>query len=241
MKSILSILFLSALVLASCSKKESTGKKGLLELGSTRLDNSDIKHYVCPNACEGSGASASGQCPTCGSAYNHNPAFHGDAEGMSTLNSLTLDAVGKADPVKQPVTPSLQPSTSSATTQRASSVYHYKCANSACTGGSDDKNSVCDKCAGKLTHNQAYHNTPSDVQAPVGSLGSPFPQPSNLSKPASPISTTNSSTTTTTTNSGGIPHYICTQAGCGKGTGVNRTDSCSACGEPLSHNEAYHG
>ncbi len=35
-----------------------------------------IAHYTCPNYCKGSGSSDPGNCPTCGSEYLHNDAFH---------------------------------------------------------------------------------------------------------------------------------------------------------------------
>ncbi|RMD68737.1 MAG: hypothetical protein D6818_11165, partial [Bacteroidetes bacterium] len=37
---------------------------------------SGVKHYICPNNCEGSGGDAQGTCPVCGTAYVHNQAYH---------------------------------------------------------------------------------------------------------------------------------------------------------------------
>ena len=43
---------------------------------ATPANNSGVKHYTCPNNCEGSGGDGAGNCPVCGTAYVHNQAYH---------------------------------------------------------------------------------------------------------------------------------------------------------------------
>ena len=88
-----------------------------------------LNHYICPNGCEGSGSTLQGVCPTCGTAYVHNAAYHNQGNAAPRL-------------------PSANPG--------LSSVYHYICDNG-CAGGSDDPGN-CATCGAALAHNQAYHN-----------------------------------------------------------------------------------
>lgn len=108
-----------------------------------------VQHYICPNNCEGSGGPAAGTCPTCGTAYTHNQAFHnqGQANAATTPAASQPINVNGATQIDPPATlPAANPS----------GVFHYICANG-CAGGAAGAGN-CSSCGGELTHNQAYHN-----------------------------------------------------------------------------------
>lgn len=96
---------------------------------------SGVKHYICPNNCEGSGGDAQGTCPVCGTAYVHNQAYHAQPQQPTTPN---------------PIQPQQAPA------QNAAGVYHYIC--SAGCGGGAGAQGTCPSCGAPLAHNQAYHN-----------------------------------------------------------------------------------
>jgi hypothetical protein len=98
-------------------------------------------HYICPNGCAGSGGDTQGTCPTCGTAYAHNAAYHG-----------------------QPAQTPQQPQQSSAV--NAAGVYHYTCPNG-CAGGAGTAG-ACATCGSTLAHNQAYHDAPAGGVVPQG-------------------------------------------------------------------------
>lgn len=95
---------------------------------------SGVKHYICPNNCEGSGGDAQGTCPVCGTAYVHNQAYHAQQQPATP------------NPIQQQQAPA----------QNAAGVYHYIC--SAGCGGGGAAQGTCPSCGAPLTHNQAYHN-----------------------------------------------------------------------------------
>lgn len=97
----------------------------------------NVKHYTCPNNCEGSGGDQQGTCPVCGSEYMHNQAYHDQAITQST----------------QPVS---QPNAASEPPQNAAGIWHYTCANG-CSGGAGSA-VACSTCGNTLVHNTAYHN-----------------------------------------------------------------------------------
>ncbi|MDX1940989.1 MAG: hypothetical protein SFU99_10590 [Saprospiraceae bacterium] len=99
-----------------------------------------VQHYICPNNCQGSGGPQGGNCPVCGTAYQHNDAFHNQALQQNT----------------QPQQPQAQPFQNAAPpAQNAAGVYHYICSNG-CAGGSGAAGN-CATCGTALAHNQAYH------------------------------------------------------------------------------------
>jgi len=107
---------------------------------STIQTNSDaggvagVQHYVCPNGCAGSGGENAGTCPTCGTEYQHNSAYH------ATNQSTTVDP-SQAQPA--------------ASSQNAAGEYHYICSNG-CSGGAAASGN-CSQCGAALAHNTAFH------------------------------------------------------------------------------------
>ena len=147
------------LFLASCADKParpgnilSDAQKAAADAAATAAANAGIQgapagvanlpHYYCPNSCEGSGGDAQANCPTCGTAYVHNAAFHNQTPA-GTNPAVTP---GGTPPVTPPA----------AAAQNANGVYHYTCANG-CAGGAVAQGS-CATCGGALAHNDAYHN-----------------------------------------------------------------------------------
>jgi len=98
-----------------------------------------VQHYICPNNCQGSGGEVAGTCPSCGSAYVHNAAYHNQ--------SGDAGAAGANPMIQQPQ--------EQAPAQNAAGIYHYTCSNG-CAGGSGTAG-TCAQCGGTLAHNQAYH------------------------------------------------------------------------------------
>lgn len=105
---------------------------------------SGVKHYTCPKNCKGSGGDAAGTCPTCGSAYVHNQAFHGQPGNAPTPTAAPTGT--SATPVTPPPSPA----------KNAAGVFHYTCAKG-CAGGAAAAGK-CASCGGELAHNAAYHS-----------------------------------------------------------------------------------
>lgn len=104
-----------------------------------------VQHYTCPNNCEGSGGDTQGTCPVCGTAYNHNQAYHSQSTAA------------------QPTTPPpSQPQANSGAS--ATGVFHYTCPNG-CAGGAATAQ-ACATCGTMLAHNQAFHAQPAAQPAP---------------------------------------------------------------------------
>lgn len=161
------ILALLAVFILSCSNDKGAAAGAQQPAGTTPaatqqpLDNAGaavagaVKHYICPNNCEGSGGDAAGSCPVCGTEYIHNAAYHNQAGAAApaTQQPAPMFQPGQAPPAAaQPITP--PQSTSPA--QNAAGVYHYTCPKG-CAGGSGSAG-TCAVCGGQLAHNQAYHN-----------------------------------------------------------------------------------
>ena len=104
-----------------------------------------VRHYICPNNCEGSGGSTVGNCPVCGTEYVHNAEYH--AQGVSAPGSVQQPGA-----IQQPGSLSAPPPTPA---QNAAGVYHYIC-NNGCKGGAGSAG-PCAVCGAELVHNQAYH------------------------------------------------------------------------------------
>lgn len=99
-----------------------------------------VQHYTCPNNCKGSGSASQGTCPVCGTAYQHNQAFHNQPGAANTPATKTTiqPGVTQSDP-----------------TQNAKGIYHYTCPKG-CKGGAGAAG-PCATCGTTLAHNQAYH------------------------------------------------------------------------------------
>lgn len=109
-----------------------------------------VYHYACPNAC--GGGDGPGTCPTCGTAYAHNQAWHDQNPAQDPVQQAPVDIDMRnpgatPPPVATPATP--EPA------QNAAGVWHYTCS-AGCSGGAGAAGS-CSKCGGSLSHNQAYH------------------------------------------------------------------------------------
>ena len=117
---------------------------------TTVANNSGVQHYICPNDCAGSGGPSAGTCPVCGSAYEHNQAWH-NQPNQTTTPSTTIT------PGANPITPgTITPPPSTEPAQNAAGVWHYTCSNG-CTGGAGSA-VACGTCGSTLVHNAAYHN-----------------------------------------------------------------------------------
>ncbi len=103
---------------------------------------SGIQHYICPNACAGSGGDAAGTCQICGSAYEHNDAYH------NTPTAATSNTAATVAPTAAATTP--EPA------QNDAGIWHYTCSNG-CSGGGGSA-IACSQCGNTLAHNSAYHN-----------------------------------------------------------------------------------
>jgi len=101
---------------------------------------SGLKHYICPNNCEGSGGDTQVNCPVCGTQYVHNAAYHNQPAQSATTTEIQPAAT------TPPVTSG----------PNASGEWHYTCP-SGCAGGADAQG-TCASCGTALAHNQAYHN-----------------------------------------------------------------------------------
>ncbi len=116
--------------------------------GSTASIAGGVQHYTCPKNCAGSGGSAAGTCPVCGSEYLHNQAFHAQSATTPTTPTMTMPGAAPGG-----VTP--PPPTTPEPAQNAAGVWHYTCAKG-CAGGAGSAG-TCATCGGALAHNTAYH------------------------------------------------------------------------------------
>lgn len=105
-----------------------------------------VMHYICPKGCAGSGGPGAGTCPTCGSEYVHNDAYH-----QNQPQQTTPPAGGNEQLNLQTV----PPPTSQEPPQNAKGVWHYTCPKG-CAGGAGAAG-PCPKCGTALAHNPVYH------------------------------------------------------------------------------------
>lgn len=105
---------------------------------------------------------------------------------------------------------------------------HYKCTKEGCTGKGDAAGK-CPVCGTDLVHNQAFH-----AQA-VGTPGSSPANPVQVN-PTGGTPATATPTPPSAQNAKGEYHYSCAKGHPGAATAGN----CAKCGEPLTHNQAYH-
>lgn len=109
-----------------------TGQPAAGGVGSTQ-------HYYCPNKCAGSGGPAGGKCPTCGTEYVHNDAYHLQGQAAAPNPGQQAQQPQTAEPP-----------------QNAKGVWHYSCPKG-CPGGAGAAG-ACAKCGTALAHNGTYHN-----------------------------------------------------------------------------------
>ncbi len=114
------------------------------------VNTSGVQHYICPNNCAGSGGPSAGTCPVCGSAYEHNQAYHNTPASTQPVTTINPDGT----PAESPG--AITPPASTSPAQNAAGVYHYTCAKG-CEGGAGSA-VACATCGETLVHNQAYHN-----------------------------------------------------------------------------------
>ena len=126
---------------------EPTSNQASSPLTTTTTTNanvgSSVYHYACPNGC--GGGDAAGTCPTCGTEYTHNQAFHNQAGAETTANPIGNVTTTTPSPPTQATEPP----------QNAAGVWHYTCP-SGCEGGGGSA-VACAGCGTTLVHNTLYH------------------------------------------------------------------------------------
>ena len=153
-------LVISTLLTTACDADGNAARENAVEKARTQSPppapaanttptvNPNVKHYVCPNNCAGSGGDGAGTCPVCGLAYQHNAAYHNNPASPAT--PATTPVPGATTPNTTVATPPVEPA------QNAAGVWHYTCSNG-CEGGAGAAG-TCSHCGGALAHNAAYHN-----------------------------------------------------------------------------------
>jgi len=126
--------------------------------GAAAVQTSGVQHYVCPNNCEGSGGAAQANCPVCGSAYEHNQAYHSQQQQSIQSSPLTPGFPPGATITPGAITPGANPITPTAPEPavNAAGVYHYTCPDGHAGGAGSA--AACATCGQTLVHNTAYHN-----------------------------------------------------------------------------------
>lgn len=105
-------------------------------------------HFICPNACKGSGADAVANCPSCGTQYTHNTEspWHA-ANNQATPTAAPTQPGNAATPaITTPVTNTNPLPTGDHNTS------HYVCADR-CVGGGSGSPGKCPVCAKDYVHN----------------------------------------------------------------------------------------
>ena len=173
--------------------------------------NSGVQHYICPNNCAGSGGATEGVCPTCGTAYLHNQAFHDQPQ------------------MQQPAAP---------VTGVQHYICPNNCAGSG--GATEGVCPTCGTAYlhNQEFHNQPNNglgsvapSTPNQTNqaiSPVFQNQSGQVSGSNINTP---------SALSVGAGNPGVFHYVCPK-GCAGGSGAAGT--CSKCGSELAHNAAFH-
>jgi len=157
---------------------------------------SGIQHYTCPNGH--AGANAAGNCLVCGSALEHNDAFH-NQPSAAAANGAT-DATAGGEPP-----------------QNADGVWHYTCPNGHAGGAGAAE--ACSVCGTTLVHNTAYHGgsttTPTTTIDPLATNSSSTTQPAAAATPAEPPQ-----------NADGVWHYTCPNGHAGGGGSATACSVC---------------
>ena len=132
---------------------------------------------------------------------------------LSCSNDNINSVPQSANPAATTTTPDL-----SNTPVAAGSVQHYICPNN-CAGSGGGTAGNCPVCGSEYTHNTAFHNN-DNADTP------PPPTPSTPDLNSTPIA------------AGGVQHYICSN-NCA-GSGGASAGNCPVCGNPYTHNTAFH-
>jgi hypothetical protein len=231
MKKVLMLLSAIALIFASCADSGSddirrSARQSLPEVnpapiaapptGATTTTGAalGVKHYICPDNCEGSGGDVAGNCPVCGKEYLHNQEFHNQSP-INTGQPAAVPGVPGSPTAAPPIAGGVVPA----------GVKHYICPDN-CEGSGGDVAGSCPVCGKEYLHNQEFHN-----QLPAGAPTTPasgFPSALPPSSPAAPAAAQNAA---------GVYHYTCPSGHAG---GSGSAGSCAECGAALVHNQAYH-
>jgi hypothetical protein len=132
---------------------------------------------------------------------------------------------------------SVNPATVSATTASTTSEPHYKCPKG-CAGGGGPSQGKCAVCGTDLVHNQAFHNQAPGAQAPGTSPQAPIViDPTNATAPTTNQAVPKNMEAAAAQNPKGEWHYKCSK-GCEGGAAA--AGNCAKCGNPLTHNQAFH-
>lgn len=146
---------------------------------TTPVAAAGIQHYTCPNNCAGSGGATAGNCPVCGSEYQHNDAFHNQSTPATTNTETPVAAGG---------------------------VQHYTCPNN-CAGSGGGAAGNCPVCGTTYVHNQAYHNQPATTTTTVNANDPSSLSP--LFQNSSQQPQVNVPRISSPSNTSGVYHYIC--------------------------------
>ena len=133
------VVFIIFLAITSCVERGKPVKK---ESEATKTNTKTVSHYTCPNGHKGS--DNQGKCPTCGSVYLHNQAYHG-------APALNLPQNAIQDPFQKNSNATNTPSPA----RNAFGDFHYTCPKGHSGGSGTATN--CTTCNTKLAHNQLYH------------------------------------------------------------------------------------
>jgi len=172
--------------------------------------NGGVQHYICPNSCAGSGGATEGVCPTCGTAYIHNQAFHDQPQ------------------MQQPAAP---------VSGVQHYICPNNCAGSG--GATEGVCPTCGTAYlhNQEFHNQP-NNGLGNVNPAPGQSGQPVsPVFQNQSGQVSGTNINAPSALSVGSGNPGVFHYVCPK-GCAGGSGAAGT--CSKCGSELAHNAAFH-
>jgi hypothetical protein len=142
----------------------------------------------------------------------------------------------KEDPATDPSTISTMeaqdPSMTASTQTAGGTEFHYKCPNN-CEGGGGSGQGKCPVCGTDMVHNPAFHSQ--QTQATPGSSPDAPIQVSPTTETGAEI--TQQTAQPGAQNAAGVWHYTCSK-GCEGGAGA--AGNCAKCGNPLTHNSAFH-
>ena len=107
-------------------------------------------HFICPNACKGSGADAAANCPVCGSGYTHN------AESpWHAANQAQTPPAQPTQPIQpgQPTPATVQPlQNTNPLPSGDHNTSHYICPDK-CVGSGSLSSGKCPVCSKDYVHN----------------------------------------------------------------------------------------
>ncbi len=154
------IILALAMLALGCSEKDSDVRAAAREslperpasdifsqasTGNQAVATSGVMHYTCPNNCEGGGGDVQGNCPVCGTALEHNQAYH---DQPINVNNQTPPPISNA----------------ANGAGQTTGVFHYVCPDGHEGGAASE--GTCASCGKALVHNQAYHAQPAATPTP---------------------------------------------------------------------------